>query len=376
MKFLLSLFLSCCVFNLNAQTDFSAVNQSSKKVPDSITSYRGIAKYLTSSLETDEEKARALYIWIANNISYDVDYPFEQFDSAEQLIDEVLEERSGVCQHYSELFLAMSKSVGLDSYLISGYTKDAYDKIASSSHAWNAVKIDSSFYLIDVTWGAGYLDNGEFTRLFNEDYFLVAPENFIEDHMPFDPMWQLTSNPVSYLSFEENDFSGFHKISNFLFTDSISDHSKLPRLAQLKRSTARMEKNGITENSLALKRRQQNLIQITSIEFNKAVDTLNYGINSFNIYIEHKNKRFKKPKLSDKYISRLIKEAENGIYAANENLNSMQSSNSQLNASISEVRKSLPELLKRLTDEKEFVTKYLKKWKPLRGFMFYSFNFK
>lgn len=376
MKFLLSLLLVFCASSLKAQTNFSTIDQNSQKVPDTIKNYRGIAKHLTSNLETDEKKARALYIWITNNISYDVGYTFERFDSVEQLIEEALDKRIGVCQHYSELFLAMSKSVRLDSYLIRGYTKDQDNKIASSSHAWNAVRIDSSFYLIDATWGAGYVNNGKFTRLFKEDYFLAAPEDFIENHMPFDPMWQLTSNPISYLSFEEDKLSEFHKPGNFQFTDSIAEYSRLPKLEQFKRSNARMEKIGIQDNSLVATEHQQNTIQITSIEFNKSVDTLNYGINRFNTYIEHKNKQFKKPKLDDADISRLIKESENGIYTANENLNSMQSIDKELGASISEVKRSLPTLLERLTDEKEFVTKYLKKWKPLRSFMFYSFNVK
>ena len=140
------------------QSSFAVIDDKSKTTPDSLTNFKEIAYFLTDDLKTDTEKARALYIWIAHNITYDLSQmnSNQRYNSSQEIIDEVLTNRQGICQHYSELYLAMSKSVGLKSYLISGYTRDVFGNIADVSHAWNGVRIDSNFFLIDVTWAAGY----------------------------------------------------------------------------------------------------------------------------------------------------------------------------------------------------------------------------
>jgi transglutaminase/protease-like cytokinesis protein 3 len=70
------------------------------------------------------------------------------------------------------------------------------------NHAWNAVRIEGQWRLLDSTWGAGYLSPaGEFVRAFNAHYFLTPPELFIYDHLPEDPQWQLLDPPISMQRF-------------------------------------------------------------------------------------------------------------------------------------------------------------------------------
>jgi len=52
------------------QTDFSYIDNKSKSIPDSIISANEIEFFLTHGLNSDIEKARAIYIWIAHNIKY------------------------------------------------------------------------------------------------------------------------------------------------------------------------------------------------------------------------------------------------------------------------------------------------------------------
>src|SRR5690606_19487068 len=104
-----------------------------------------IAKFLTQQLNTKEEKARAIYIWISQNIRYDLGNLNSTFRyrSVEEVIDDVMETRKGVCLHYAALFQAMCKTVGLESFQINGYTRDGSGKIAELSHSWNALQLDS-----------------------------------------------------------------------------------------------------------------------------------------------------------------------------------------------------------------------------------------
>ncbi|WP_029489675.1 transglutaminase-like domain-containing protein [Aquimarina agarivorans] len=119
------------------QSDYGAIDQRSKTVPDSITDYKLITKYLTDGLTGEREKVRAIYIWIAHNIKYDLAQlnSEKRYNSNQEIINEAMATKKGVCQHYSELFCAMGASIGLKTYLIKGYTRDALGEIADLSHA-------------------------------------------------------------------------------------------------------------------------------------------------------------------------------------------------------------------------------------------------
>jgi transglutaminase/protease-like cytokinesis protein 3 len=103
----------------------------------------------------------------------------------------------------------MCDFANLECEIISGFSKGyGYypgDKIGDqSNHAWNAVKIDGQWQLIDSTWGAGYVNNyGKFTKKYNEHYFLTPPEHFIYDHFPENADWQLIDNKISKKEFSD-----------------------------------------------------------------------------------------------------------------------------------------------------------------------------
>ena len=354
------------------QSDYSEIDENSKTVPDSMTDYVQISDYLTKDLETDKAKARAIYIWIAHNIQYDLTQinSGKRYNSDQEIINEVLKDRKGVCQHYSELFLAMSKSVGLKSYLINGYTRDVFGNIADLSHAWNGIKIDSNFFMIDVTWAAGYELQGKYIHKFRDDYFLKTPKDFIKDHMPFDPIWQFLDNPINNNEFLSKDFSKLDETGIYAFEDSIKQFERQNELAQLENSYKRIIANGV-KNNLIQKQVEEKNLQIINRKYNLAIDTLNYGIDNYNLYIIHKNSQFKDPKLDDSRLKELIDNAYNGVFTANEIFYGLISPNKELNGLITNARDRMPDLISDLEREKAFVERYLKKWKPLRIFMFY-----
>ncbi len=362
-------------FPIFSQPNYPAIDEKSKNVPDSLIHYSTIANYLTHDLVTDTEKARAIYIWIAHNIWYDLSKVSsgKRYFSSAEILDEVFANRTGVCQHYSELFHAMSRSVGLESFLITGYTRDVYGEIADLSHAWNGIKTDTGYYFLDVTWAAGYEQKGKYIHEFRDEYFLLPPTEFITDHMPFDPVWQFLDNPVSNQQFIAKDFSHLNKPGNYAFPDSIEHHLALNDLNQLENATRRIIENGI-KNDLIQTQVDENNLQLTNLRFNHAIDTMNTGIDSYNLYVSHKNRQFLNPKLSDDAITAMIENAEKGVYAAEEMLRHLQSTNHEMNRSIKEASNSMPELVSAIRRERYFVDKYLKRWKPLRIFMFYTYG--
>ncbi len=144
-------------------------------------------------------------------------------------------------------------------------------------------------------------------------------------------------------------------------------------IAILKTSNSRIIRCG-TSNQLIKNQIQNNLNSITSIEFNTAVDTLNFGIKNYNTYIDAKNNKFKNPKLNDEEIKSYISNAEIGIKTANEMMLNLTATDEELSFSLNHERNRLPKLIKTVETEKDFVDRYIKKWKPLRATMFYSFK--
>jgi len=120
--------------------------------------------------------------------------------------DQVLKKRISVCQGYAILFEELGKNAGLEVMTIPGFAK-GYSYIPGgndneSNHAWNAVKIDGEWELVDATWGAGYIDeSGKYTRRLENHYFMTEPEELIYTHLPEDKKWQLMRNPISKSNF-------------------------------------------------------------------------------------------------------------------------------------------------------------------------------
>ncbi|UEC43069.1 MAG: hypothetical protein METHAR1v1_1060021 [Methanothrix sp.] len=169
-----------------------------------------LARYLSMAGDGDEERARAIYRWITAKIDYDVEASKggPGVGGRGRSPEEVLSERRGVCGEYSALFARLCQLSGLEAEVIpgigkgSGYTVGS-DIPGSRNHAWNAVKIDGEWRLVDSTWGAGYLDpRAGFVEKFEEFYFLTPPEDLVWTHLPEDPRWQLLEEPLSREEFE------------------------------------------------------------------------------------------------------------------------------------------------------------------------------
>ncbi len=190
------------------QSDYVAIDRHALNTPSNAeSSTEKLSKYLTSTAKNDREKFRAIFRWIANNINYDTQSYFSG-QPGDNTAEGVLSSRKSVCEGYSTLFNELAKHAGLESVKISGFSKGGGYKVGSKignkpDHAWNAVKIDDKWYLIDSTWGAGYVQNQGYVKQFQKHYFLTPPDQFIYDHLPEDSKWQLLKNPISKQEFEK-----------------------------------------------------------------------------------------------------------------------------------------------------------------------------
>jgi hypothetical protein len=206
--FVLLLSLSDAARTSDDADRYAEVDRYALAAPSSVTRSIGtLAAYLARPFTDEEEKARAIFRWIAENISYDVEGYFSKRASAKN--GDVLKSRSSVCAGYSSLFEALGRKAGLEVVTIDGFGKgfsyNPGDPVTDeSNHAWNAVKIRGQWRLVDCTWGAGKVDaEHKFRKEFESYYFLARPEEFIYRHFPSDEKWQLLPRPVSRREFQD-----------------------------------------------------------------------------------------------------------------------------------------------------------------------------
>lgn len=190
----------------NGKPNFARADAHALEAPTTATaSVKALGKYL-AEMPSEAMRARAIFRWITANISYDVAM-LRSGHISNQSPDDTLRSRMGVCQHYAELFEALAQVAGLRAFLISGDARvggqmpgGAGDDIG---HAWNAVRINGFWRLLDATWGAGAVDEGwRFTKRFSSYYFLTPPDRLLYTHYPRDPEWQLTRNRISRSEFD------------------------------------------------------------------------------------------------------------------------------------------------------------------------------
>lgn len=186
----------------------------------SIVDYDDLADQITDPFKTDSEKVRAIFYWMTQNISYDhkaidtyVPNLIADEDFEEKEIRKTLRTKKGICNDYALVFKALCDREDIICEKITGYAvtekpffmlKFQYDD--NSNHAWNAVKINRKWYLIDVTWATGVDANKSSTNLvkqIDETYYFTKPEILILDHHPSQDKWQLLNEPITMKEFIE-----------------------------------------------------------------------------------------------------------------------------------------------------------------------------
>ncbi len=207
-----------------------------------------MAAKITAKSANGKEKMRAIFVWIAHNIDYDV-RAFRSGKTPNSGPAEVILKKRAVCQGYSNLFEALAESVGLEAFVVSGFSKgygfEDRKKLENADHAWNAVYADEEWHLVDATWGAGHINQrGVYVPKMQEKYFLASPLFFITEHLPEDPVWQMLPCPIrphEYLKDSaEIRKKAAAKQKCFSYKDTLQKYIKLDSVEQRIASARRM----------------------------------------------------------------------------------------------------------------------------------------
>jgi len=359
--------------------EFSAIDKKALQLPDSLaTNTDLIANYITSNFATDNDKSRAIFIWVASNIQYDIEnmYAINFYEDKQEKIAKPLRTRKGICENYASLFTDICQKAGLKSFVIEGYTRQNgfTDYIP---HAWSAALIDSSWFLFDPTWGSGYINSGKFFKKINNEYFKSSPTTLIKSHMPFDYLWQFLNYPVTNQEFYEGKIQEDKTKPFFNFIDTLYVYEKLNHIDQLVSSAYRVEKNGV-KNSLVYDRLQHLKLEIENDRqtkiinlYNSSVTDYNDGINALNDFINYRNKQFT-PKKTDPEIQSMLNIADNKFLEAKSKL--VQISNADVNITnmIRQLTQSIDYASAQMKEQQDWLKLYFSKSKAGRKSMFYK----
>ncbi len=203
--------------NLNTaweSSDYQVIDSYAIRTPEAYArNLKTLATYLTAPAHSETAKARSIYAWVLSHIRYDGSiYSGQVYYSEVDYATKVLQSRRAVCTGFALLYKQLLKQAGVQVENVKGYSRvsdsQAGIPIPRLDHEWNAVRLDGDWYLVDLTWAATTAKEGRF----NDHYFLTDPEQFIAQHYPNDPKWQLLSRPVS-----KGEFDRYPKIHDAYF---------------------------------------------------------------------------------------------------------------------------------------------------------------
>lgn len=350
---------------------YAAVDYKALQIPDAETkSSQSIAGYMQSNFKNNKEVIRAIYTWVTRNIQYDKDsmYPINWSMYREEKIAATLRRRKGVCENYAALFTDILLKCNIQSFVVSGNTRQS-GSVNSAGHSWCAVNLQQQWYLCDPTWDKDSRGNTK--------YFLIEPAQFIESHMPFDPLWQLLEYPLTTGEFKRGVFYSKKDKPPYHFADSANAFLQLDSLRQLEASTARIRAAGI-ENERVNNWLAYNQMKIAIIKgednmalYNAAVADLNKANTVFNNYVQFRNNQFM-PAKTDAAMKSMLDPVDVLLSSANEKLRRLDIAENNFQYDTGDLKSRIAMLAKKVSEQQIFIAHYLSGSVAERGKLFYQ----
>lgn len=190
--------------------DFSAVDNYVKLLGSLDTLNMGTISYtVTKKFPDNLDKVRAIFDWIAYNISFDCKAA-KSNNNDKSLSDEILKSRKATSVGYAALFQDMCSVVKIRCLTVDGYVKNNVEQIGEKpdefNHTWAVVQLGQSpetWFYVDPTWGSGYTDDkmSVFTKAYNDAYFFADRQVFNLQHYPDNTSWQIGFGPKNLKDF-------------------------------------------------------------------------------------------------------------------------------------------------------------------------------
>jgi len=210
-------------FNFGNNGQFDHIDKKVSSYGPNYSNSTVLAEQILKDFTEKKDRIRALYTWLCLNIRYDMaslkngqtEIGFSYTSKADfnrkmkainsSIVNKTLKTKKAVCEGYAQTFKQVSERLGIQCKIIGGYSKgdvsDINNIAEQENHAWNAVKIDNKWYLVDTTWGAGYDNGNRWIAEFDDFYFFTDPKEFSLTHYPSEKEWLLTENSLTKRQF-------------------------------------------------------------------------------------------------------------------------------------------------------------------------------
>lgn len=229
-SFKIHILLLFCLFGLHG------VSQKTEKYFYNRGNIAKLTANVTKDISSEEDKVLAIHEWVTHQVKW---RNSKAYETSRKTVKKVLVKRKGSASSYVILFDEMCKFAKIECEIVRGnvtpeyainYDPKAYE---ISNHSWNAVKINGSWFVIDVTFDAGYMEKkkysvkkfieknikipypggikrfyfikkkSKFVHKPSRDYYLKNQE-MMETHFPLMPMWQLSEDTISSNIYRKN----------------------------------------------------------------------------------------------------------------------------------------------------------------------------
>jgi hypothetical protein len=200
---------------------------------DPATHLPELVQLLKKEAGNEYHLVKLIHDWITFHIAYDTDlfYGLPGSDGSRKPYIFLPLKRT-TCGGFSALFTEMAGLAGLECSTVSGPTRTYWSKTRSRAggHAWNMVKVNGKWYLVDTTADGrrGYKYR-KFSDLgdYSDRQLFIKPEAKILVNFPDEPHEQLLDEPVSLEEFMQ---APRFSLSLYMFESIVFDPGSLEKI--------------------------------------------------------------------------------------------------------------------------------------------------
>ena len=253
----------------NIQTLLKDKNLESLRTSNPSSYVKKVCESISASAKNDFEKAKMAHDFVALLVSYDAKN-FWAGTVPDQEYSSVLKTKTAVCEGYSNTFKKFCDTLGLSCIKVSGYARGVGTSLLSeanpknSNHAWNIIKINEAWYIVDCTWDSGHMEGKISKQDYNTDWLFLKPEHCIYSHFPSNSKYQLLAQTISANEFSDlpdlrpKFFSATENADTFKKNNSIENSFSFSYSAKkdydLSFRVTDLERNSEVSNSSFIKR--------------------------------------------------------------------------------------------------------------------------
>ncbi len=141
-----------------------------------------IVENANNNCSTDYEKALYVHDYLVRSCEYDIE-AYNAFKKNPEGVNLMpyssygcLREHKAVCEGYAKTYMLIMNKLGIECGYVTGTARNSE---MNGAHAWNYIKLDDGYYMVDVTWDDPV--GGKSSEV-SHRYFCLNTVTMLKDH--------------------------------------------------------------------------------------------------------------------------------------------------------------------------------------------------